>query len=134
MNRSFLGTGWGFPPEFNIERKDVMLVDNFEDIHQSLSILLSTRPGERLLNPLFGCRIHDLVFESIDESTKILAIESIRHAILFFEPRITLEQVIIDPSEIYNGILLIRIGYIIRTTNSRSNMVFPFYLKEGTLL
>jgi uncharacterized protein len=134
MNHTFLGTGWGFPPEFSLKNKDVVLVSDAEDIEQSLMIILSTRPGERILNPLFGCRIHDLVFETIDESTKALAIESIQKAILFFEPRITVESVSTDTSRIYDGILLVNINYIIRTTNTRSNMVFPFYLKEGTLL
>jgi phage baseplate assembly protein W len=134
MNNSFLGTGWGFPPEFSLKHKDVLLVSKKEDIEQSLRIVLSTRCGERVLNPLFGCRIHDLVFGTINESTKSLAIESIEHAILFFESRITVENISLDSSQINEGTLLFNIEYTIRSTNTRSNMVFPFYLKEGTLL
>jgi uncharacterized protein len=134
MNHSFLGTGWSFPPEFSLKKKDVLLVEAKEDIDQSLMILLSTRPGERILNPQFGCRIHNMVFEIMDEGTKTLAVEHIKQAILFFEPRIIVDNVIFDTSDIYNGLLMITINYTIRTTNTRSNMVYPFYLKEGTLL
>jgi hypothetical protein len=157
MNNSFLGTGWSFPPEFSLEKKDVVLVTEKEDIEQSLMIILSTRQGERVLHPLFGCNIYDLVFETMNERTKTLAKEAIQQAILFFEPRITLENVKIERADIkagvlplsvakfnmfnrieqgndYDGTLLIYIDYTIRTTNTRSNIVFPFYIKEGTLL
>jgi hypothetical protein len=44
------------------------------------------------------------------------------------------KKIEIDPSEEINGVLLIKLEYMVRTTNSRKNMVFPFYQEEGNEL
>jgi phage baseplate assembly protein W len=133
-DNAFLGTGWGFPPSFE-KREDgsisVKMVSREEDIRESLCILFSTKVGERLMNPEFGCDLHQMVFEQISVSTITKIKEIIRKAILFFEPRITLEKIKIDDSNSIEGRLLISLEYIIRTTNSRSNVVYPFYFLEG---
>lgn len=131
-NSSFLGTGWSFPPEFNRAGKQNKMVSNEEDIRQSLTILLGTKPGERIMQPTFGCGIHKYVFENYDESLATVMKEAIRIAILYFETRIKLDGINIDQSQTFNGILLFEIEYTIKATNSRTNMVFPFYLLEGT--
>ena len=51
-----------------------------------------------------------------------------------YEPRVTLNEVTFDLESIYDGVLIICLDYMVRRTNSRSNMVFPFYLREGTAL
>ena len=51
---SFLGTGWGFPPTFTRGGGDVQMMSGPEDIHESLQILFSTQPGERLMQDAFG--------------------------------------------------------------------------------
>jgi phage baseplate assembly protein W len=68
QNISFLGTGWNFPPEFS-KRGNVIMVSAEEDIRQSLFILLSTSPGERVMQPNFGCGLKNQVYENINEST-----------------------------------------------------------------
>lgn len=110
------------------------MVDDDVDIRQSLLILLSTDPGERLMNPSFGCSIRSLVFETIDENLKAMLKEAIRKAIVFFEPRIDVENIMIDADKQNLGLIDIQIEYNIRMTNTRSNMVYPFYFKEGTLI
>ena len=130
-NPSFLGTGWSFPPEFD-RREGLVLVADEKDIRESLYILLSTRPGERVMAPDFGCGMHAQVFEIVSESTISLVKDMIARAILFFEPRITLDRIVMDDREINDGLLQIRLDYTIRTTNTRHNMVYPFYFREGT--
>jgi phage baseplate assembly protein W len=137
-NNSFLGTGWSFPPSFNEHTGAVELVSHDEDIQQSLNIILSTTPGERLLHPGFGCDIKKMVFETINESVITRIKDAIERAILFFEPRITLEDVVVDtedsrekPNSIYDGVMKIELIYTIRQTNTRSNMVYPFYFAEA---
>jgi phage baseplate assembly protein W len=129
---SFLGTGWNFPPEFNKRSKEVKMVSEEEDIRQSLRILLSTAPGERIMNPAYGCGLKSITFGNITSSTITEVKDMIERAILFFEPRITLDNVEIDTGEMYEGVLRIQIGYTVRTTNNRSNMVYPFYFLEAT--
>ena len=131
-DKSFLGTGWSFPPRFNKTARGVIMVAREDDIEESLHILLNTSPGERTMQPSYGCALRDLVFDSITESTLAELKDTIDRAVLFFEPRITLNSVTVDTSEQYEGVLKINLEYTIRETNSRSNMVYPFYFKEGT--
>ncbi len=129
---SFLGTGWRFPPRFDIEGPMTAMVSDEEDIQQSLYIILSTRKGERIINPEFGCGIYDLVFEEIDTSIHHQIKDLVSSAILYFEPRIKLLKVDVSISQQVEGRLNINLDYLIRTVNKRSNMVFPFYFLEGT--
>jgi phage baseplate assembly protein W len=131
---SFLGRGWGFPLQFDPHSGQIHMVQSEDDIAESLRILMSTRPGERIMQPAYGCRIHDYVFEVIGGETDSNIETAIRQAILFFEPRITLNEVHVDSENWMEGLLKIRLDYTVDETNSRANMVFPFYLKEGTLV
>jgi len=70
--RSFLGTGWDFPPTFHKEAPGVELVSDEEDIRSSLDILFSTDPGERVMQPLYGCALRKFVFEPMNVSTKTM--------------------------------------------------------------
>jgi len=133
-DKTFLGRGWSFPPEFQRLSKETKVVSGEEDILQSLLILLSTRPGERLMHPTFGCGIHEMVFESINESTITEIRDRIGRAILFFEPRITLDRIDVASEDVLDGFLRIQIAFTVRATNSRSNLVYPFYFREGTHL
>ena len=108
------------------------MVAEEEDIRESLMILLSTRPGERIMQPAYGCGLHAMVFETVNESTVTEIRDLIERAILFYEPRINLEGVEVEMEDVYEGRLDIRIDYTIRQTNTRSNMVYPFYFIEGT--
>lgn len=131
-DRAFLGTGWGFPPEFHPYFRAAKMVSWEEDIHESLRILLATSPGERVMQPTYGCGLGALVFENITESVVTEIKDLIERAVLFFEPRITLNRIDVDDADVYEGLLKIHLDYTIRTTNTRSNMVYPFYFLEGT--
>ncbi len=130
--RAFIGQGWSFPPQFNRSTKGIDLVSDEQDIRESLYILFSTSPGERIMNPDYGCSLKALVFELIDEGTQAEIKDAIETAVLFYEPRITLEQVDVDINRALDGVISIHLSYLIRTTNTRSNMVYPFYYLEGT--
>lgn len=132
IDKSFLGTGWGFPPEFNKNSKSVRMVSSEEDIDESLRILMATKPQERIMQPAYGCGLKSLIFENINESTLTLMKDAIQRAVLFFEPRIDLEEIEIDEERADEGVLYIKLIYTVRTTNSRSNLVYPFYFLEGT--
>ncbi len=127
----FLGRGWAFPPSFNQGTNGADLVSKEEDIEQSLEILLSTSLGERFLQPTYGCNLHDYLFESLDNSMKSFLEVLIRTAILLHEPRIKLERIEMQHRSA-EGLILFEIHYWIRTTNTRTNYVHPFYLNEGT--
>lgn len=132
-DQSFLGTGWSFPPAFTKGGAEVGLVSGVEDIHQSLQILLSTGTGERIMQDDFGCDLHSVLFEEMDQGLVNTLTSLISDAILYYEPRITLDQLDVSESEAQQGLLLISLEYTVRSTNSRFNMVFPFYLNEATI-
>lgn len=129
---SFLGTGWGFPPRFDKSLKSVIMLKDEEDIQSSLYILLTTRIGERVMQPTYGCNLDELVFESLTSTFKSYIRDLVMTAILFHEPRIKLNKVELDDSRELEGIILIEIDYTVRSTNTRFNYVFPYYKNEGT--
>lgn len=131
-DKEFLGKGWGFPPTFQRGGAGVVTVKEEEDIRQSLEIILSTEPGERVMRPDFGCNMQAMVFEPINTSLITYMRDKIEKALLYHEPRIDLKRVEINTAEVLEGVVLIEIDYDIRTTNSRQNYVYPFYINEGT--
>lgn len=131
---SFLGTGWAFPPSFNLEMGATEMVEDNSDIIQSLRIILGTIPGERVMFPTFGCAIRKFVFESDDPTHISMLKDAIYDAILFNEPRVKLEKIDIRNDTWEHGLIHIHIFYMVIITNTRNNMVFPFYFKEGTNL
>jgi hypothetical protein len=132
ISRDFLGHGWSFPPDFARAARGVRMLAEDVDVASSLAILLSTAPGERIMQPRYGCNMSELVFESLDTRVKTLMADKIESAILYYEPRVELEKVKLDDSSEVEGVVLIEIVYRVKTTNSRFNFVFPYYKDEGT--
>ena len=128
---SFLGTGWSFPPIFAAGGGDVQTVSGLEDIEQSLAILLRTRRGERVMQDDFGCELSEFLFAEISQGLIGRVRNLVADAILHHEPRISVNGIDVAESEAQDGLLLISIDYTIRATNSRYNMVYPFYLNEA---
>ena len=128
--QSFLGSGWAFPPRFG--RDGVLgMVGNEQDIRESLQIILSTTPGERVMHPTFGCGLSALVFESVDESLKTRIKDLVVRAVTLFEHRVQVELVAVHVDADDHALLRIELGYRIRATNMAANLVFPFYLAGG---
>lgn len=130
--KTFLGVGWKFPPEFDKNSKSVTLVSEEEDIRESLLILFSTRPGERMMQPDYGCDLSIMSFEPSNANLVGQVEGIIQHAVLHYEPRIILEDIKISTERALDGVLEVNIEYTIIKTNRRSNIVFPYYIIEGT--
>ena len=128
----FLGKGWSFPVNFTAKDATAHMVDGVRDVEQSLWILLSTEPGERTMNPGYGCRLKSLVFEVINSNSIARIRRTVEQAILYHEPRIIVNRVEVDAAESLEGLLKIVIDYDIRATNTRHNLVYPYYILEGT--
>jgi phage baseplate assembly protein W len=132
-DKSFLGTGWSFPPTFEKSSENkVLMVSDETDIMQSLEILMSTNPGERIMFTEYGCDVRSFLFESISTTRIHFLKELIRTAITNYEPRIELHEVQVDVSEYLEGVIKIGLDYTIEVSNTRFNLVFPYYKVEGT--
>lgn len=129
---NFLGRGFGFPPSFS--GGQVGMVEDEADIHQSLQILFGTLPGERVLQPQFGLDVTPLLFEPLSVTQRNLLKERITTTLLIHEPRIRVIELVIDDSEALEGLLQIRLDYSVRSTNTRFNLVFPYYLGDANEL
>lgn len=141
----FLGKGWSFPVRFETflalskqsgvqQRLRLVTVDSLDDIIESLLILFQTRPGERVMQPNYGCDLQGLMFEPMDSETEAAIEHEIERAVRFFEARIDLIEVEARFDDTLNGRIRISLTFDVRATNSRHNIVYPFYLDEGTLV
>ena len=125
---SFQGRGWGYPLQLDSDQR-VKLTQGVENIRQSIWIILSTAKGERQMRPDFGCGIHDLVFGLNQASTAGQVAAEVREALVIWEPRIDIIAVTARPDEAQPTRLNMEINSEVRATNSRFNMVYPFYLE-----
>jgi phage baseplate assembly protein W len=129
--KSFLGRGWSFPPTFSKIASQVLMTTDEEDINKSLEILLSTTIGERFLQPLFGCNLEDYVFEAMNATTETAIKVTVKNAVLIFEPRIKLLTIELLDDFLTEGRIDILVDYEVISTNTRFNLVYPFYLNEA---
>lgn len=129
--KSFLGTGFSFPIEVDEATGRMKTVSLEEDIAQAVRIILMTRKGERVMRPEFGCDIYDYAFDAMDYTTRFQMEQAVREALMVWEPRITKVEVHINDEQETEGMLLIEISYVVRSTNNPFNMVYPYYINEG---
>jgi phage baseplate assembly protein W len=131
MERDFLGMGWKFPLQVTPNGK-IALARYEQRIEESIYLILSTAKGERVMLPGFGCGIHDLVFAPNNPVTLSVVTQNVRQALVAYEPRIDVLNIGVETSPEQPNLLLIRIDYRIRANNARGNLVYPFYIEEGT--
>jgi phage baseplate assembly protein W len=126
-NREFLGQGWAWPTQIN-PRGEFSLARGERDIEQAIRIILETHPGERVMRPEFGCRVHDLVFAPYDAATEGLAIMYVEEALERWEPRVDVLEVNVSENPNHEGALSIEIRYRVKDTHDERSIVHPFYL------
>ncbi|HVQ37578.1 MAG TPA: GPW/gp25 family protein [Pyrinomonadaceae bacterium] len=131
MEPDFIGRGWSFPVKPGPTGR-LSFSGGEEKIRQSIWILLSTAPGERQMRPEVGCGIHDLVFQPNTAALRGLVQERVRRTLTRYEPRIDVTDVRVETPPEARNYLLIRIDYRIRSNNAFFNLVYPFFINEGT--
>ena len=129
--REYIGTGWGFPPEFSKSKGGIRMTEGIEDIQKSLEILFTTARGERVMRPDYGADLSQYLFEPLDTTMRTYVRELIRDAILFHEPRIRLIDLSLESIN-EEGHLQMDLTYEVKGSNSRFNFVFPHYKEEGS--
>jgi phage baseplate assembly protein W len=139
MSKPFLGVGWSFPlevvghDEAGEKAGQLRTAQYEESVRQSIWLILGTAKGERVMRPDFGCGIYDLVFETNSASAAGRIEEEVKDALLFFEPRIDVLEVQVQPDG-QGETLLISIDYQVRATDNQFNLVYPFYLERSSAL
>lgn len=130
--RSFLGRGWSFPPEFNKTSGSVEMVEDDEDIRQSIIIFLSTTMYERTMRPNYGNQLREHLFATVNADTVNNIIGELKIGLRRYEPRIQIEKIEVDTLRLLDGEIRFSITYVIESTNVRDNIVYPYYFVEGT--
>jgi len=125
----FLGLGWNFPVSLDDGGQVELTADGEESVRQSIWTILGTSPGERMMRPDFGCGVRDLVFGVNNAATATAVTRAVRQALATWEPRIDVLDAQAAPDPSRSNVLLIEISYQVRSTNSRFNLVYPFYLE-----
>jgi len=115
FGRDYLGRGWAFPFGFDGATGGVAMSEGAENIRQCISVILSTRPGERQMLPEFGCRIHELLFAPNTRATSSLVAHHVEEALLNWEPRIEVTRVTAEPAA--NGAITVHVDYLIKATS-----------------
>ncbi len=129
-DKQLAGRGWAFPVQFHPPGQGPMMVEGDEEIRQALEILITTALGERAMRPGWGSPLPDFLFTELEHNSLALLSEKLSNTLINHEPRINLEAVEIDDSGAGDGLLLLNIRYVLRETNARDNLVYPFYLLE----
>jgi phage baseplate assembly protein W len=127
MTNPIIGRGWCFPPMFD-ERGTIALTHDEDEIEQSIHIILSTAPGQRVMRPEFGCRVHELVFAPNNATTAGLARRYVREALGRWEPRIEVQRVDVVGHQQDAACLFITVEYRVSDRHNRRSLVYPFYL------
>lgn len=126
-----IGSGFAFPMQIDA-LGGVEVSSDDENIRQSMMCILGTAPGERIMRPTFGCAIHDILFEPNTAVTAAKIEYEVKRSLVEFEPRIGDVEVVAKPDESESSRMNVTISYTIRKTNTKANLVYPFYLrKEG---
>ncbi|MFY8013123.1 MAG: GPW/gp25 family protein [Saprospiraceae bacterium] len=133
-DKSFLGTGWSFPPTFHLEKKGLHMVSDEEDIKQSIEIFLGTKLGERIMRPEYGNPLYQHVFEISSQNNIDWILKDISLSLRINEPRLFIHSISANKERILDGVLQINLDYEIESTNVRNNIVYPFYFAEGTTI
>lgn len=125
-----IGAGWRFFTGVD-GRGGIALARGEEDIEQAIQLILTTPIGQRVMRPLFGSRLHELVFAPINAETMTTAVHYVREALGYWEPRIDVIDVEAEPDPRDSACLLLTIYYTIKATYDRRALVYPFYTIPG---
>ena len=124
---TFIGRGFYWPMQVD-HTGSLRLTDGAADLDRSMTVVLSTAPGERLMRPEFGCRIWELMFEPVTPNLLGLLDHAVREALAQWEPRVTVEDVETVPEPQNPSLITIYVTYRVKATNDRRNLVYPFYV------
>jgi phage baseplate assembly protein W len=130
-SRRFLGVGWQFPIRIN-RAGGFSFSAGEQSIEEAIWILLGTAKGERQMLPRFGCGIHDLVFAPNNPATRGNVQHLVKDALTEWEPRIDVLDVNVTSAPDEENTMLIRVDYRIRSNNTFANLVYPFFITEGS--
>ncbi len=77
---------------------DLIGLKNENAIARSVRNLILTTQGERPFQPVLGSNVNNLLFDNMDKLTAAALKDEIRNTIENYEPRVEIEEIIVDPN------------------------------------
>lgn len=132
MGKEFIGKGWKFPivPDAT---GALAWSEGDDNVEHSLRVLLLTRVGERVMRRDFGSRLGEMVFRPGSEQNLRAIEREVRATIARWEPRVEVLDVRAEAEADDATHVTVSLSYRVRRTNTRDNLVFPFYLLPGSV-
>lgn len=127
MTNDIIGRGWAFPPGIDAQG-GLALTSDYSELEQAIIIILTTSPGQRVMRPSFGCRLHELIFAPNNSQTAARARRFVELALARWEPRIRVVEIETGPDPDSANRLMIHIEYEVKVTHDVRSLVYPFYL------
>ncbi|MGB3463734.1 MAG: GPW/gp25 family protein [Cyclobacteriaceae bacterium] len=127
-----LGTGWAFPPSFDKHSGETEMLSGADDVENSISLILHTKIGERIMRRTFGSNIHELIFEPLNQNMKSYMSATLAEALSLNEPRIEVTDLTLKQDDPYAGRVDIHISYLNIKTQIESNLVVPYLLPDNS--
>ena len=84
--------------KFNPLSGDLIALKNENAIARSVRNIVLTTPGEKIFDPYFGSNVNALLFENVDEISAVAIRDEIENSLKNYEPRIALEEIMVDPN------------------------------------
>ncbi len=130
--KEFMGRGLRFPLQIDPKTGKFAMVSAEEDIAEAIGIILRTVQGERVMRPDFGSNVVDYTFSTASDSERQSLAFDLRELLSYQEPRIDDIDVTCREADELEGVIVVEVGYRVRSTNNRYNHVYPFYRTEGS--
>jgi len=124
---SFIGRGIAWP--MGVDHTGALrMSEGAGDLDRSIRVVIATAPGERVMRPEFGCKIWDMLFEPVTANLMGQMAQAVRDALAQWEPRVTVEDVEVRQDGNDHALVHIGVRYVIKSTNDKRNLVYPFYV------
>lgn len=124
---SFIGRGISWP--MGVDHTGALrMSEGPADLDRSIRVVIATAPGERVMRPQFGCRIWDMLFEPVTPNLMGQMAQAVRDSLAQWEPRATVEDVEVRQDDDDHALVHIAVRYVVKVTNDRRNLVYPFYV------
>ncbi|MDE9429173.1 GPW/gp25 family protein [Xenorhabdus bovienii] len=127
------GRGWAFPPAFSLAH-GVEMAEGAEDVRQSLQILFSTEPRERLMREDYGCGLHDFMFENIRNELMADIESRIHDSVLRYESRADITDIQVRQAPNTKNTLQVQVIYRLRGSDINQQIQGTLALSEGRVM
>jgi phage baseplate assembly protein W len=126
--QNLYGKGLGFPPRVGANGR-LVFSEGEDNVRESIRLILMTEPGERVMREEFGCGLRQFLFEPNTVTTRQLIAERIRRAIDVWEPRVEVDDVVVESDQDDQRLVAVTILFRLVATQAPGRMGLTLQLE-----